>query len=92
MVDESHQHPMLDIVFLDVGDPPLLKVPPASVEETMTVRVAVLQSGLLSGKPSLMFDFTLDGDRHVLWQTSYAILDALLAATRGRYPEVSDGQ
>lgn len=60
------------VVWLGEGSPP--------------IEMAVLEGGMVSGRPSVAFRFDLPDGRVLVAETSVANFLAVAAAVRGRYP------
>ncbi|HTE38027.1 MAG TPA: hypothetical protein VK630_15915 [Reyranella sp.] len=65
------------IVHLGNGSPP--------------INVAIIEGGMASGKPSVMLRIDLPDGRHVLAETTAALVVTLGKMIAGRYPDLSEG-
>ena len=81
--------PALSIIFQEPAWPDLADKPVGEVINVMDdISVAALDSGMLSGKPSVAFRMTLPDGKTVIAQTSARLFCGAARAIMGRYPDL----
>lgn len=84
--------PAMDLRIIRQGDPP----PWTDISEAIhlpddTWKVAILEGGMTSGKPSLALRFELPDGKIVIAETSVAAWSAVTVAARGAFPDLFVG-
>lgn len=79
---------MLDIKILRVGDAaPMDGIDPSTVIEARVDTAYLIESGMQSGRPSVAFTMTLPDGRIVFAETTLRLLNGLMHAAHGAFPE-----